>query len=471
MTSETGIEPGRPSSGASRAPDAGGRGRPRPRLLFLVTEDWYFLSHRLPMARAAREAGFEVHVAARVRDGRARIEAEGFVLHALPWRRADFGIGLPSAVAAVRSLYARLDPDLIHHVALKPALLGSIAALGLGPRPIVNGIAGLGFLYSSERLPARSLRRPFGAVLARLMNRPLSCALVQNPDDRAALIRIGVHPDRIELIPGSGVDTEALTPLPEPEGPFTMALVARMLEAKGVREAVEAQRLLRARGLDVNLLLAGAPDPENPGTIHESELEGWRNIPGLRWLGHVADIRAVWAAAHVAVLPSTYGEGLPKSLLEAAACGRPIVATDLPGCREIARADVNAIRVPPRDPEALARAVETLMGQPELRRRFGAASRRLAVEEFSAARIGAETAALYGRMLDAAAGAFSGEKTRLVGTTPPRGSASERLASLCVARPGEPLGSVAIGTESQRDQVATGLRPCSPARKRGNQEL
>src|SRR5918912_1447629 len=125
MTSETGIEPGRPSSGAFRAPDAGGRGRPRPRLLFLVTEDWYFLSHRLPMARAAREAGFEVHVAARVREGRARIEAEGFVLHALPWRRADFGIGLPSAVAAVRSLYARLDPDLIHHVALKPALLGS----------------------------------------------------------------------------------------------------------------------------------------------------------------------------------------------------------------------------------------------------------------------------------------------------------------------------------------------------------
>ena len=402
MASETGFEPGPPAPAAS-VPKVPGTGRARPRLVYLVTEDWYFLSHRLPMARAARDMGFEVHVAARVREGRARIEAEGFILHALPWRRADLGFGTFAAVAAIRSLYGDIEPDLVHHVALKPALLGSIAALGLG-RPVINGIAGLGFLFSSDRLLARSLRRPFAAVLAWLMNRPLTAALVQNPDDRAALIRIGVHPGRIALIPGSGVDTDALTPFPEPEGPFTAALVARMLEAKGVREAVEAHRRLRARGLDVNLLLAGAPDPENPGTIQESELESWRGIPGLHWLGHVEDIREVWAAAHVAILPSSYGEGVPKSLLEAAACGRPIVATDLPGCREIARAGINAVHVPPRDAEALARAVATLMHEPELRRRFGAASRRLAVEEFSAARIGAETAALYRKMLEAASG-------------------------------------------------------------------
>ena len=370
-----------------------------PRLLYLVTEDWYFLSHRLPMARAARDAGFDVHVATRVGAGRAAIEAEGFALHALPWRRADIGPGAVSSVAAIRRLYRRLDPDIVHHVALKPALLGSLAGLGLRARPVVNSVAGLGFLFASEHVLARTLRPLFGPAFSRLMNRAGHRVVVQNPDDRATLVRIGVDPDHIELIPGSGVDTDAFEPLPEPEGPFTVALAARMLEIKGVRAAVAAHGLLRARGLDTRLLLAGAPDPENRATISRAELETWNALPGLTWLGHVDDIRAVWARAHAAVLPSEGGEGLPKSLLEAAACGRPIVATDVPGCREIARPGVNAFRVPPRDPAALADAIETLARAPEMRRRFGAASRRLAVEEFSAGEIGRKTAALYGHLL------------------------------------------------------------------------
>ena len=156
-----------------------------------------------------------------------------------------------------------------------------------------------------------------------------------------------------------------LTPLPEPAGPFTVGYVGRLLDDKGVRTLVRAHELLAQRGIVINTLLAGEPDPSNPASIPDHVLAGWRHIPNLQLLGHVEDIRSVWAQAHVAVLPSRR-EGLPKSLLEAAACGRPLIATDVPGCREIARNDVNALLVPVDNAEALAAAIERLMKDREL---------------------------------------------------------------------------------------------------------
>lgn len=368
------------------------------RLLYLVTEDWYFLSHRLPMARAARAAGFEVHVATRVAGRGAEIEREGFCLHPLRWRRGSADPrALLASVREVRALYRTLAPAIVHHVALQPSLVGSLAVLGLPPA-CVNAVVGLGFAYASPGTAARLSRVGMRMVMRALFRRPRSVVLVQNPDDRAEMTALGIPPDRIALIAGSGVDVEHLRPLPEPDGPVTIAYAGRLLENKGLPTLIAAQAQLAAKGHPVRLVLAGASDPFSPAAIPEAVLAAWRAQPGVAFLGHVADIRTLWAAAHIAVLPSRR-EGLPLSLLEAAACGRPLIATDVPGCREVARAGVNALLVPPDDAAALAEAIARLAADAALRARFGAASRRLVEAEFSSARIGAEVVRLYHRLL------------------------------------------------------------------------
>jgi glycosyltransferase involved in cell wall biosynthesis len=368
------------------------------RLLYVVTEDWYFLSHRLPMARAARAAGFEVHVATRVVDGAAAIEAEGFVLHPVPFRRGRISpLGTIATIRTLRRIHRTVAPAIVHHVALQAAILSSLAALG---RPVssVNALTGLGYAFTSSRLKAQLLRPIFSTLLRLLFDRPQQAVLVQNPNDRDGVLALGIAAERIALIPGSGVDVDALQPMPEPEGWPTIAFVGRLLDDKGIHTLVNAHRLLRQRGCNVELLIAGTPDPANPASVSEHDAEGWNREPGIAWLGHVGDISALWARAHIAVLPSRR-EGLPKSLLEAAASGRPMIATDVPGCREVVRPGETGLLVPVDDAPALADAIETLAASRELRERYGAAARRLAVERFSAKAIGQQTVDLYRRLV------------------------------------------------------------------------
>jgi glycosyltransferase involved in cell wall biosynthesis len=233
-----------------------------------------------------------------------------------------------------------------------------------------------------------------GALLRLLLNRPRQIVLVQNPDDRDGILSLGIAADHIVLIPGSGVDVEALQPLPEPQGLPTVAFVGRLLADKGIHTLIHAHRLLRQRSSNIELLLAGTPDPANPASVSTNDAESWSREPGITWLGQVGDISALWARAHIAVLPSRR-EGLPKSLLEAAACGRPMIATDVPGCREIVLPGKTGLLVPYDDAPALADAIETLAASGELRARYGAAARRMAVERFSASAIGQQTVDLY----------------------------------------------------------------------------
>jgi len=364
------------------------------RLLYLVSEDWYFLSHRLPMARAARAAGYEVHVATRVVKGGADIIAEGFQLHPLEWRRGSTNpFDFFNAIAEVRRVYRTLAPDLVHQVALWPVIVGSAAGLGL-PIKRLSALTGLGFAFTSNSFKARTVRAILRPVLRWLLNGPYSAVLVQNTDDHVLMTDIGIDRSRLFIIPGSGVDTKRFRPLPEPAGPITMAYVGRLLADKGLRSLISAQALLAARENTVRLLIAGDADPANPASIPPQEVDAWRRQPGVEILGHVPDINTVWSRAHIAVLTSRR-EGLPKSLLEAAACGRPIVATDVPGCREVARIGVNALLVPVDDVMALADAIAQLANDSGLRERFGAAGHALVDREFSSERIGTETVELY----------------------------------------------------------------------------
>ena len=366
-----------------------------PRLLYVVTEDWYFLSHRLPMARAAKAAGYDVHVATRIKEGRMVIEKEGFTTHALSWRRGSLSaFGSLAAVLELRRLFRKLDPDILHNVSLKPVLLGTAASLGLSDTATVNSVTGLGTLFIGEAKLSEITRRAVRFALRHLLRRPRSKTVVQNPDDRAFVIALGAPEETVVLIPGSGVDTELLTPLPEPSPPVTAAYIGRMLADKGVHILIQALALLGKRGVPLQLLLAGDCDKENPGSLVPEQLREFANLYGINWLGQVADIRDVWRRAHFAVLASRR-EGLPKSLLEAAACGRAMVATDAPGCREIAIEGKTALTVSVDDVTALADAMEKLAGDAALREKFGKSARALVEAKFSAESIGQRTVALY----------------------------------------------------------------------------
>ncbi|WP_247878131.1 glycosyltransferase family 4 protein [Azospirillum sp. TSO22-1] len=378
-----------------------GKAEARPTLLYLVTEDWYFWSHRLPMARAAKKAGFDVVVATRVDQHRERIEAEGFRVVPLNWRRRS--VSPSHALACIREIdavYRRERPAIVHHVALKPILLGGLAAIAAGVPAVVNGLTGLGSaLMGKGGLKGRVAGLVARPLLGVVLKRPNSRLILQNSDDRDLLVeRKLVKPDAVSLIRGSGIDVKHFAVLPEPEGPVTVGFVGRLLEDKGVRPLVEAHQRLRVEGLEINLILAGTPDPENPTSIKPAELERWKALPGIELPGHIADVREVWKRAHIAVLPSRR-EGLPKSLLEAASCGRAIVATDVPGCREVAHAGGNALLVPVDDAGALAEAIGTLARDAELRRRFAKASRALVESDMAADRVGAKTVELYRSLL------------------------------------------------------------------------
>ncbi|MGA7261458.1 MAG: glycosyltransferase family 4 protein, partial [Stellaceae bacterium] len=362
-------------------------------------------SHRLPAARAAQAAGFDVVVATRVRAHGDRICDEGFALRPIGWRRRGDGlVGARRAISEIAGLYRAEQPDLVHHIALKSVLFGGIALRRAFPTPegapvAIDSITGLGSRFSAASFVAR-LRRPSLGIALRVAGRGRGWVIVQNPEDRDALTALGIAPHRITLIRGSGVDCNYFRPLPDPEATtVTIALVTRMLRDKGVFDAVAAIQLLRGRGLPVELLMAGPTDPDNRGSLSAESLVSLTADPGVAWLGPVDDVRTVWCRAAIAVLPSTYGEGVPKALLEAAACARPIVASDVPGCREVVRAGETGLLVPPRDVDGLAAAIAALTGDPARRKAMGCAGRALVEREFAEDIIARETLAVYNAAL------------------------------------------------------------------------
>ncbi len=375
----------------------------RHKVIFLVTEDWYFWSHRLPMAIAARDAGFDVGVATRVTAHGDRIRGEGFSLHPLTWRRRQLGpMASLEAIVEIYRLYRSERPVLVHHVALKPVLLGGIAAMLAGVPAVVSMIAGTGYLGSSPHPAAWPIGGAMRALMPTLLLRTNCRTIVQNTDDLRTLAALAPrHASRIVVIAGSGVDLRAFVPQPEPPTPPVIAAyVGRMIAIKGVTNLVAAHQRLRQQGVDLDLYLVGEPDPENPSSIAPATLAAWQQLPGIHWLGRRDDVAAIWAGAHIAVLASSGGEGLPKTLLEAAAAGRPIVATNVAGTREIARHDINALLVAPDDFAALAGALAVLAGNAALRQRLGAAGRELVQASMSDEAVGAATVSLYRELLE-----------------------------------------------------------------------
>jgi len=349
----------------------------RPKLLFVATEDWFFASHFLPMVRAAREIDFDVAVIARERQHRRAIEAAGARLIPLEAERRSLDPrALYRQVVALRRLIEAERPDILHCIALKPIALAGLAGRLAGVERRVYALTGLGFLGARQGLLASAARFAATLWLREAVDGPKVRFLFENPDDPVTLGLDPADAAKVALVGGAGVDPLILMPEPMPHAPpLKVALVARMLWSKGVDLAVEAIRLARAQGARVELTIHGAPDPSNPKAIPESTLREWTARPGISWGGPTRDIEGVWRQHHLCILPSRGGEGLPRTILEAAACGRAILTTDVPGCRSFVRDGQDGRVVPANDAAALAQALMLFAASPALAERMGESAR------------------------------------------------------------------------------------------------
>jgi glycosyltransferase involved in cell wall biosynthesis len=367
----------------------------------VVNNPAFFLSHRLPVARAAKEAGYDVHLATPPGDAVGEVLAAGIEWHPIRLGRSsqDPRSELAS-MADLYRLYSRLAPGIVHHVTPKPVLYGTPMARRAGVRAVVNAISGMGHVFADREGRRRQTLKAAVSVGYRLaLRHPRMRVIFQNGNARSEFLSRGwVRPHEAVLIRGSGVDVAEFTPAPAPPPgvPLTV-LPARMLRTKGVVEFVEAARMLKAQGVAARFALIGDPDPGNPADIPAEQLKAWEAEGVVEHWGHRRDMHAVLAGAHVACLPS-YLEGLPKALIEAAACGLPIVTTDVPGCREVVTHGGNGLLVPAADAPALAAALRRLIGDEKLRGEMGRAGRARAVAEFSLDSVIAAHLGLYAEL-------------------------------------------------------------------------
>jgi glycosyltransferase involved in cell wall biosynthesis len=371
------------------------------KLLLVFADDRFFWSHRLALARAALLGGYEVVVATGVYRYAREIEDLGFRLIPLKLHR---GTGSPlsewAAVRQLKRIYSRERPDLIHQVAIKAVLFGSIAAFGGARIPIINELTGLGYLAASSSLKAALIRSAVWRALRFFFGHPQRMILVENSQDKELLVNKLTLPERKVMITrGSGVDLDVFQLTPEPPAVPIVLMASRMLWIKGVLEFVGAAQMLKKKGVLARFVLAGDSDSNNPSCVPRAQLVEWQASGAVEWWGHLQDTPRLFRQASLVCLPSHGGEGVPKVLMEAAASGRAIVTTAVPGCRDIVRDGVNGLLVQPKDPIALAQALETLLNDASLRSKMGKRGRDIAVREYSQEAAVRETLDLYDRLL------------------------------------------------------------------------
>jgi glycosyltransferase involved in cell wall biosynthesis len=369
------------------------------KILIVVNHAGFFLSHRLPIAVAAKARGWDVHIATPRSKHVPRIEAAGLRWH--PIRLSRSGLNVFAELRTIFDLfrlYRSLRPDVVHHVTTKPVLYGTFAARLARIPAVVNALAGLGHVFYDSGAN-RLLRGLVLAAYSFALRHPNVRFIFQNDDDRDVFLRRRwVRSEAVTMIRGSGVDAERFAPAlrnrsdDRQQIPPTVILASRLLYTKGVPEFVEAARRLEGRA---RFVVVGEPDPDNPGSIPLAQLQAWAGEGSVEYWGRREDMHEVLAAADVFCLPTYYREGVPKAVIEAASCGLPVVTTDTPGCRDIVRDGENGLLVPPRDVDALVRALDRLLADPALRRRMGDAGRARVLRDFSLPQVVDATLRIY----------------------------------------------------------------------------
>lgn len=373
------------------------------KLLFLVNVDWFFISHRLPIALKAKEEGYEVHLACNFTEHYDYLSSLGLILHPISFDRSGSGLQHElKTLMSIRRVFASVKPGLVHAVTIKPVLYGGIAARTTGIKHMVFAVSGLGLVFVADGLAAKVRRWLVSRMYQFAIDVTKSKVIFQNPVDKKVLQEAVRLPDsKCEMIRGSGADLTTYNVEPEPSV-ISVVMAARLLREKGVYQFVDAARTLKQRGLDVTFKLVGEPDPGNPNTVTKQELDLWSNEGCVELLGFRQDINQVFAKSNIVVLPSFYGEGLPKVLIEAAACGRAVVTTENPGCLEAIEVNKTGFAVPIKDSIALADAIEKLVVDAELRKQFGKAGRLLAEREFDVDSVVRKHLLIYQNLLNGA---------------------------------------------------------------------
>ena len=365
------------------------------KILLFANTDWYLYNFRLALAHALRARGDEVVLVSPDGPYSPRLREQGFRWICFPLARRGLNpFAEIMTIFRLIRLYRREAPQLVHHFTIKCVLYGSLVSHLVGIRSVVNSVEGLGYVFT-EGNGARGWLRGIIKIFYRLVLRG-SWVIFHNPDDQEFFLEQRlIHPNQMTLIRGSGVDLKQFSPKPFVDGIPLVILPARMLWDKGLKEFVEAARILKAENVSARLALIGNSDDDNPVSVSISQLHAWKEEGVIEWWGWQENMADVFAQASIVCLPSFYREGVPKALIEAAACGRPIVASDVPGCREVVRSGENGLLVPVRDARALAKALRDLLESPVTRIEMGKRSREIAEKEFATELVISQTLALY----------------------------------------------------------------------------
>ena len=371
------------------------------KICYLVTEDWYFLSHRLQLAKAAQRDGYDVYVITRINKGKKLIESEGIQLIPIDMNRHGKNIFKEILlIVHIIKIYKNIKPDIIHHIALKPTLYGTLASIFLKVPKIVNTVAGLGYIFNSSSSGDRLLSTVIKYTLKLSVYFKSPEFITQNPEDSDFLVRNNItKKNNVHLIRGSGVDPELYKPAKYDREIPTILFASRLLWSKGVKDYVSAAEIIGNKNIPSVFLLAGEPDPENPDSVSILQLDEWNNSGFISYIGQQNNMPELLSEIDIVCLPTYYGEGVPKILIEAASCAIPLITTDIAGCREIVEHGINGYLVPVRDPAAVATMIETLLLDVGLRKKMGSEGRRIVKEGFSMDKVNAGTIKIYNNLL------------------------------------------------------------------------
>ena len=371
-----------------------------PKVLFVITEDWFFHSHFLDRAKYIASSGGTVGIATRFSIHEEELRNLGFELFPIDFSRRGLNPITEFITALkIRRIVRRFKPDIAHNIALKPVVTGTFGELLGRQGVVINALVGMGYIFTSTDTRASVVKPILSRILKFLLCSNSVHVVIENPDDLNSLVDEGfVRKSQISLIRGAGVDLIAFPFQPEITGPVVVTMVSRILRDKGVLEFIDSASQLQSKMPEVKFQIIGEPDLGNPSAIEQSEIDSWESLPNVKYLGRRSDIAEILKGSHIVCLPS-YREGLPKSLLEALSSGRPIITTDVPGCREVCEDGVNGLLIPARDSIALSDAIEKLAINPELRQAMGRAGRMRAESEFSSELVCTQTLDLYRRLM------------------------------------------------------------------------
>lgn len=353
------------------------------KLLFIVNNDHFFLSHRLPIALEAKNQGYEVHLAAKVTNKRNALEERGLIIHDIDLDRRKIGITLLREFFIILSIIKKINPDIVHLVTIKPVLLGGIAARLTNISAVVTAISGLGYMYSNKGFISKIKRKILSVFYYCSLNHKNQVVIFQNIDDKSRLgsVNRSIYTKSI-LIPGSGVDLSLYTVKNFNKHTPVVMFASRLLASKGVREFVNVAKIINKKESIARFVLVGSIDLSNPESITQKEIDLWRDEGNVEIWGHRNNMHEVIPLANIVVLPSYYGEGLPKVLIEAAACGRAVITTDHPGCRDAIINGSTGVLVPVKNVSLLSKMILNLISDPIYCENLGLSGRKMAEERF-----------------------------------------------------------------------------------------